>query len=154
MRFFRNLLATDAPAAVVLVRLMVGAVFLSEGVQKFLYPGDPDRGAARFARIGFNYPDFTASFVASFEVICGALILLGLLTRFAVVPTIIIMLVAIATTKVPILLNRGFWDMAHAARTDYAMLLGSIFLLIIGAGPWSLDARLSGSAGGSGDGRA
>jgi putative oxidoreductase len=143
MTFLRRILATDAPAAVILVRLLVGAVFLSEGIQKFLFPGDPDRGAARFAKLGFSSPDFTASFVASFEIVCGACILLGLLTRPAVIPTIIIMLVAISTTKIPIFVNQGFWDMAHAARTDFCMLLGSIFLLWMGAGRWSVDAKLA-----------
>ena len=142
----RGLLSTKASAAVLLVRLMVGAVFLSEGIQKFLYPDDPDRGAARFAKIGFQAPEFTASFVASFEVVCGICILLGFLTRAAVLPTITIMLVAISTTKIPVLQNKGFWDMAHAARTDYAMLLGSIFLLLVGGGRWSFDAWLSKSA--------
>ena len=51
------------------------------------------------------------------------------------------MLTAIATTKLPILLEEGFWKMAHEARTDWSMLLGSIFLLIVGGGRWSLDAR-------------
>jgi uncharacterized membrane protein YphA (DoxX/SURF4 family) len=51
------------------------------------------------------------------------------------------MLTAIATTKIPILQQSGFWKMAHEARTDWAMLLGSFFLLIVGAGRWSLDAR-------------
>jgi putative oxidoreductase len=143
MTFLWRILGTRAPAAVWLVRLTVGAVFLSEGIQKFLYPGDPDRGAARFAKLDFAAPDFTATFVASFEVACGVFILLGLLTRLAVIPTIVIMLVAISTTKLPILQNQGFWDMAHAARTDFAMLLGSIFLLVVGAGRWSLDAWLA-----------
>jgi uncharacterized membrane protein YphA (DoxX/SURF4 family) len=142
MTFFRKLAASDAPAAVILIRLMVGAVFLSEGTQKFLSPVDPDRGAARFAKIGFAQPDFTASFVASFEVVCGVLILAGFLTRLAVIPTITIMVVAIWTTKLPILQNKGFWDMAHAARTDWSMILGSTFLLLVGAGPWSFDAYL------------
>jgi uncharacterized membrane protein YphA (DoxX/SURF4 family) len=52
------------------------------------------------------------------------------------------MLVAIASTKVPILLSDGFWKMAHEARTDWSMLLGSLFLLIAGAGRCSLDALL------------
>jgi uncharacterized membrane protein YphA (DoxX/SURF4 family) len=52
------------------------------------------------------------------------------------------MIVAISTTKIPMLFKSGFWAMAHEARTDWAMLLGSIFLLVVGAGPWSLDARL------------
>lgn len=60
----------------------------------------------------------------------------------------------IITTKIPILLGKGFWDMAHAARTDYAMLLGSVFLLAVGAGPWSVDALVfRASRGGVPDGR-
>jgi putative oxidoreductase len=146
---FRKLLETKAPAAVVLIRLMVGAVFLSEGIQKFLYPESV--GAGRFAKIGFEAPELTAAFVGCFEIACGSFILLGLLTRLAVIPTIVIMIVAIVTTKVPILLDpqRGFWPMAHEARTDWSMLLGSIFLLIVGAGPWSVDARLSAPSSGT-----
>lgn len=135
-----RLLQTTAPSAVLLIRLMIGAVFLSEGIQKFLFPADV--GAGRFEKIGFSSPELVATFVACFEITCGVLVLLGLLTRFAVVPLIIVMLTAIATTKVPILLESGFWKMAHEARTDWSMLLGSIFLLIVGAGPFSLDAWL------------
>jgi uncharacterized membrane protein YphA (DoxX/SURF4 family) len=83
-----------------------------------------------------------APFVGLVEVICGALILLGLLTRLAAITLIIDMIVAVSTTKIPILLDKGFWSMAHEARTDYSMLLGSVFLLLVGAGAWSLDARL------------
>ena len=74
----RNLLSTQAPAAVVLIRLMVGAVFLSEGIQKFLIPEQV--GAGRFAKIGLPAPEFLAPFVGSFEIVCGALVLAGLLT--------------------------------------------------------------------------
>ena len=116
---------------------MVGAVFLSEGIQKFLFPAI--RGAGRFEKIGLPSPEFLGSFVASFEVLCGAFILLGLLTRLASIPTIIIMLVAFATTKAEVLNNDGFWVMMHGSRTDWAMLLGSIYLLIKGSGKWSLD---------------
>jgi uncharacterized membrane protein YphA (DoxX/SURF4 family) len=138
---FRKLLTTHAPAAVVLIRLMVGAVFLSEGIQKFLYPDEV--GAGRFAKIGLPSPEILAPFVGSFEIACGTLVLVGLMTRLAVIPLIVIMLTAIATTKVPILQNEGFWKAAHESRTDWSMLLGSIFLLIQGAGPWSVDARLA-----------
>ena len=137
----KRLLATHAPAATMLVRLMVGAVFLSEGVQKFLFPAEV--GAGRFAKIGFASPEFTAGFVGCFEIACGTLVLLGLFTRWAAAPLIVIMLTAITTTKVPILLESGFWKMAHEARTDWSMLLGALFLLIVGAGPWSLDARIA-----------
>jgi putative oxidoreductase len=136
-----KLLSTHAPAAVLIIRLLVGAVFLSEGIQKFLYPAEV--GAGRFEKIGFSSPEFIAQFVACFEITCGILILLGLLTRLAAIPLFIIMLTAIATTKVPILMNDGFWKMAHEARTDWSMLLGSLFLLIVGAGDWSVDRELS-----------
>src|SRR5947199_10022087 len=113
MTFFRRILATDAPAAVILVRLIVGGVFLSEGVQKFLFPDA--LGVGRFAKIGIPSPAVTAPFVGVCEVVCGVLFLAGLLTRFAAVTMIIDMLVAISTTKVPILLHDGFWKMAHEA---------------------------------------
>lgn len=138
----RSLLTTRAAAAVIIIRLLVGAVFLSEGLQKFMFPAEV--GAGRFEKIGFPSPTIVAPFVGCFEIACGSLVLLGLLTRVAVVPLIIIMLTAIATTKIPILLDQGFWKMAHEARTDWSMLLGSIFLLIVGGGRWSLDALWSG----------
>lgn len=141
MSLFRRIVATNAPAAVLLVRLLVGGVFLSEGVQKFLFP--EDLGVGRFVKIGIPAPEFTGPFVGVCETACGSLLILGLLTRLAAIPMIIDMLVAISTTKVPILLKSGFWPMAHEARTDWSMLLGSIFLLIVGAGVWSLDAFLS-----------
>ena len=122
---------------------MVGAVFLSEGVQKFLFPAEV--GAGRFEKIGFASPEAVAQFVACFEVACGALVLLGLATRLAVVPLIVIMLTAIAMTKIPILQEQGFWRMAHESRTDWSMLLGSLFLLIAGAGPLSIDAGVVGA---------
>lgn len=136
----RRLFKTSAPAAVALIRLMVGAVFVSEGIQKFLFPAEV--GAGRFTKIGFDSPELFAHFVACFEILCGGLVLLGLATRLAAMPLIIIMLTAIVTTKVPILQEQGFWKMAHEARTDWSMLLGSIFLLTVGAGRLSLDAWL------------
>lgn len=133
-------LSSRAPAAVILIRLMVGAVFLSEGIQKFLYPSV--RGTGRFEKIGLPVPEFLGPFVGSFEVTCGVLVLLGLVTRLAVLPLIVIMCTAIATTKIPTMINEGFWEAAHASRTDWSMLLGSLYLLIVGAGPWSCDRCL------------
>lgn len=131
---------SHAPWPTVLIRLMVGGVFLSEGIQKYLEPAL--RGVGRFEKIGIPWPEFTGYFVGAVEIVCGMLVLLGLVTRLAVIPLIVVMLVAIATTKIPILLDDGFWAMAHAARTDVSMLLGSLFLLLVGAGPWALDRRL------------
>ena len=141
MVWLRALTRTGAPAAVILIRMLVGLVFLSEGIQKFLFPAE--LGVGRFARIGLPAPGFLPPFVATFEITCGTLILMGLLTRLAAVPLVAIMLTALATTKVPILMGKGFWAMAHEARTDWSMLLGSVFLLIVGAGPWSIDSALS-----------
>ena len=154
IKAFKRLLETHAPAVVLLIRLMVGGVFLSEGIQKFLFADE--NGVGRFAKIGIPSPEVMAPFVGVVEIVCGALILLGLLTRLAAIPLIIDMLVAVLSTKIPILLGHGFWGfsprtlpyygflgMAHEARTDFSMLLGSIFLLVVGAGAWSLDARLS-----------
>ena len=141
MTLLQKVLASEAPAAVILIRLVVGGVFLSEGIQKFLF--SDALGVGRFAKIGIPAPEVMAPFVGVFEVGCGLLLLLGLLTRPAAIPLIVVMLVAISTTKVPILLKGGFWSMAHEARTDFAMLLGSVFLLLVGAGPWSLDARIA-----------
>lgn len=148
------LLHTDAPGWSVLVRLLVGlVVFLPEGIQKVAFPDM--LGAGRFANIGIPYPELMGPFVGIVEIICGTLIILGLLTRLAAIPLIIIMLVAIGSTKVPILLGHdfwifhlpklahyGFWSMMHEARADFDMLLGSLYLLIEGAGAWSLDAML------------
>lgn len=133
----RRLLRSNAPAATILIRLMVGAVFLSEGIQKFLYSGQ--LGAGRFAKIGIPAPEVLGPVVAAFEILCGSLMLAGLATRLAALPLIAIMTVALASTKIPIGLARGFWAMAHEARTDVSMLLGALFLLAVGAGPWSLD---------------
>jgi putative oxidoreductase len=72
-------------------------------------------------------------------VICGTMILLGLFTSLASIPLIMSMSVAVWTTKIPMLLENGFWKMAHEARTDWSMILGLIFLLIAGGGRWSLD---------------
>ena len=136
-----KILYSGAPAQVILIRLAVGAIFLSEGLQKFLYPSD--LGVGRFVKIGIPSPQFFAPFVGAVESICGALILLGLLTRLAAIPLIVDMLVAIITTKIPLLMKSGFWAMAHEARVDYAMLLGCLFLLTVGAGPVSIDACLT-----------
>lgn len=135
----------NASAWAWLIRLMVGAVFLSEGIQKFLFPADV--GAGRFEKIGLPSPEILGPLVGGFEITCGTLVLLGLFTRLAVIPLLAIMATAIYTTKIPILLKSGFWKMAHEARTDFAMTLGALFLLAVGAGAWSLDAWLQKRSG-------
>jgi putative oxidoreductase len=148
-------LQTRASGWVILIRLMVGlAVFFPEGIQKLIFP--ELLGAGRFTRIGIPFPDLMGPFVGVVEIICGALIVVGFLTRLAAIPLIITMVVAISSTKIPILLGHefwifhlpkfdhyGFWSAQHESRADLAMLLGSLYLLIEGAGRWSIDAVLS-----------
>ncbi|MCX6313606.1 MAG: DoxX family protein [Sphingobacteriales bacterium] len=135
-----KIIQTDNAASTIIIRLMVGVVFFSEGIQKFLFADT--LGAGRFAKISLPNPDFLGPFVGSFEILCGILVLLGLFTRLASLPLLTIILVAIATTKAQLLTNNGFWSMLHDSRTDWSMLLGSIFLIIKGGGRWSLDKRL------------
>ena len=137
MRMLDRFRFTSAHPATILIRLVVGGVFLSEGIQKFLFPAA--LGVGRFVKIGIPAPEVTAPFVGVVEIVGGLMLLVGLLTRVAAIPLIVDMLVAISTTKLPMLHSQGFWSMAHEARVDYAMLLGSAFLLIVGAGPWSMD---------------
>lgn len=138
MKLGARLTRTGISKAAILIRVMVGGVFLSEGIQKFLFAAEV--GAGRFGKIGLPNPELLGPLVGGFEIACGTLVLLGLFTRLAVLPLLTIMVVAILSTKIPILVESGFWRMAHAARTDFSMTLGSLFLLITGSGPWSLDA--------------
>jgi uncharacterized membrane protein YphA (DoxX/SURF4 family) len=124
-KFISNLIATTSRAQI-LIRLSVGLIFFTQGILKYI---DPNWGVLRFTKIGFPFPDFTAHFVGTFEIICGFLVLVGLWTRLASIPLLIINLTAIGTTKIPELFrpNQGFWFMVSDARTDFAMLTGIIF---------------------------
>jgi putative oxidoreductase len=127
--------------AVLLIRILVGWVFLSEGIQKFLFPGS--LGVGRFVKIGIPSPQVMAPFVGVVEIVCGSLLLIGLVTRLATVPLLIDISVALYSTKIVTFAKNGFWGTMHEARTDVSMLLGLVFLLLVGAGAWSLDARLA-----------
>jgi len=122
----------------ILVRLVVGLIFLTEGIQKFLFPDL--LGTGRFLKIGFSDPAFWAYFTGTFEIICGVFVLLGLFTRLASIPLFIIMITAFVTTKWPMLMDKGIWVMAHEYRTDFAMTLLLIYLFIYGSGSGSVDS--------------
>jgi uncharacterized membrane protein YphA (DoxX/SURF4 family) len=139
-KLFSHIINSSNDYKPLIPRLIVGNVFLSEGIQKFLFPDLV--GVGRFTKIGFENADFLAYFVASFEITCGILLLLGFLTRLSSIPLLIIMATAIVTTKIPILLNDGFWVMAHESRTDFAMTMLLLYLIIYGAGKLSIDAVL------------
>lgn len=137
----RSWFSTNDMGAVLIVRIVLGYVFLVAGLQKFIFPDD--MGPGRFAEMGYTFPAFTAYFVGFFETAGAVLILLGLATRFAAIPLIIIMLTAIATTKFPVLADDGFWSFAHALRLDFSMLLCALFMWFAGADKRSLDCKLS-----------
>jgi putative oxidoreductase len=120
-----------------IVRLVVGLIFLTEGVQKYLFP--ELLGTGRFLKIGFSHPEFWAYFTGTFEIICGTCILIGLYIRLTSIPLFIIMITAFVTTKWPLLIEKGFWAMAHEYRTDFAATLLLIYLLIYGSGRISID---------------
>jgi len=111
---------------------MVGAVFFSEGVQKFLFP--ETLGVGRFTKIGIPLPGLMAPFVGLVEIVCGALLIFGprkgKRSKLAAIPLLINITVAILTTKVPILFHQGFWSMVHEARTDFCMVMGICFILL------------------------
>ena len=139
--------ATRASGAVVLIRLYVGLIFAGEGILKFVRPDT--LGPGRFIKAGIPAGTFFAYLDGLFEIGCGLLILVGLATRLATLPMIVDMLGALGITKVPLLWSDaplypkegGFWDFFHEGRLEVAMLCGSIFLLIVGAGAYSFDAR-------------
>ncbi len=130
--------AESCSQAVLLIRLAVGLIFSTQGLLKYI---DPNMGVNRFARIGFPHPYFTAHFVGTFEMFCGVLVLVGVYTRLAAIPLLIVISTAIATTKIPELFraNQGFWFMVSDARADFAMLCCLLFLIASGAGSISLD---------------
>ena len=140
---------TDGPNATVLIRLMAGSVFVWEGILKFVYQ---NQGVGRFAKLGFPAPHLIATADGWFEIIGGLLLLGGMMTRVIAVPFIIEMIVAMASTKIPLYLGTyplplppvppqiGFWAVLHEIRSEYAQLLNCVFLLFVGPGPWSIDA--------------
>jgi putative oxidoreductase len=123
-----------------LIRIIVGLTFLTEGIQKFLFP--ELLGTGRFEKIGFSDPAFWAAFTGTFEIICGTFVLIGLVIRLSSIPLLIIMITAFITTKWPLLITKGFWVFAHEYRTDFAMTLLLIYLVSWGAGSWSVDSKI------------
>src|SRR5437764_771379 len=136
------------PRATIILRVMAGTVFLWEGIMKFVFA---NQGVGRFTKLGFPAPHFTATADGWFEIIGGILLITGLLTRVIAIPFIIEMLVAMASTKIPMYLGTsplplppvppqvGFWAVLHEIRSEYAQLACSLFVILVGPGRWSLD---------------
>ena len=140
---------TSGPRSTLLIRLMAGGVFFSEGLLKFAYV---NQGVGRFTKLGMPMPGVLAPAIAILEIVGGLLLMSGLGTRLISVPFIAEMVVAILSTKIALYFGTsplpkpaappfsGWWAVLHESRSDYAQLLCCIYLLISGPGPWSLDA--------------
>jgi putative oxidoreductase len=136
-------------SSILLVRLMAGGVFLWEGILKFVYV---NQGVGRFTKLGFPFPEITANFVGTTEIVGGLFLLFGVLTRFTAFYFIVEMIVAILSTKISLYFGTsplplppappqtGIWAVMHEIRSDYAQILTCTFLLIEGAGRKSIDA--------------
>jgi uncharacterized membrane protein YphA (DoxX/SURF4 family) len=143
--------ATDPgalPKGAALGRGAAGLVFLVSGAAKFLYE---NQGVGRFTKIGFPAPATLAGFVGAVEIVCGALLVVGLFARVAALVLAFDMVVAIVSTKLPLLWGAGPEPVAappktsvmaflYQARLDLTMLAVTAGVVLCGAGLASLDA--------------
>ena len=142
---------TTGTSAIILIRFMAGAVFLWEGIIKFVFT---NQGVGRFTKLGFPIPDITASFVGTVEIVGGLFLIFGLFTRITSFYFVIQMIIAVLTTKISLYLGTsplapppappisGFWAVLHEIRADYAQIMTCLFLLIVGPGRKSLDNKM------------
>jgi len=114
-------------------RLTVGVVFVSAGWGKLQ---NLDRVIEFFRSLGIPAPELQAPFVAATEFGCGLLLIAGLATRFAAVPLVVTMIVAIRTALWEEL--EGAIDLA--GRQEFLMMVLLVWVAIAGAGAISLDA--------------
>jgi len=134
------ILNTENDSKLIYIRIITGLIFISEGIQKYLIVSM--LGTSYFEEIGFGHPMFWAYFTGAFEISCGILILIGLLTRLASIPLLTIMITAFFTTKLPLLLDKGILTFAHEYRIDFSLTLLLILLIIYGGGKWSADLKI------------
>jgi uncharacterized membrane protein YphA (DoxX/SURF4 family) len=135
-----QILNTGNDNKIIFIRLIVGLIFIIEGILKYLFL--EVYGPSFFNEIGFNHAFFWAYFTGTFEILCGVLVLFGLLTRLASIPLLIIMIVAFITTKFPLITEKGFWTFAHEYRIDFSLTILLTMLIIYGGGKWSLDLKI------------
>jgi len=128
--------------APLLGRLSVGLLFLSTGWGKV---HSLDKVTAFFVQLGIPAPGLNAVVVGYSELICGALLVVGLCTRLATIPLIVSMIVALLTAKLGDI--HGVFDLVGADEFTYLCVL--IILALIGPGKCSLDQIVCRSCFGS-----
>jgi putative oxidoreductase len=138
--FKSQILNTGNDSKIIFIRLIVGLIFISESLQKYLIA--TIYGPAFFKEIGFSNPMFWVYFTGAFEMFCGILILFGILTRLASIPLLIIMIIAFITTKLPLLTTKGFWTFLHEYSLEFSLTLLLVLLIIYGGGKWSVDLKI------------
>ena len=139
-RLIKLILSTENDNKIIYLRSIVGLIFITEGILKYLYL--EVYGPSFFNEIGFRYAFFWAYFTGAFEISCGFLVIIGLFTRIASIPLLIIMIIALITTKLPLLANRGFWTFAHECRLEFSLTVLLVLLIIYGGGKWSADLKI------------
>ncbi len=140
--FKRMIMGTGDDSKMIIIRIIAGLIFISEGILK--YKQAQWLGPGRFTEIGFTNPFFWAYFTGAIEILCGTLVLTGLITRLASIPLVIVMITAFFTTKFPIIETSGIWTFLHEYTTDFALTLLLVLLLIHGGGKWSADRKYFG----------
>ena len=131
--------ADRAGSAIILIRILVAWVFLSEGIQKFLFPSE--LGVGRFHKLGLPWPHALAILVAVVEILCAVAVLLGIRTRWAAFALLCVNIAAIVTTKIPLYMHKGLWTTLHDSRTGISMFLCLLFLIIAGGGAYAFQNR-------------
>lgn len=141
MKYWSRTLQTNTDKSLIILRFLIGYVFIMEGIQKFIY--SDELGIGRFIKIGIPYAEILAPVVGFCEILFGFFILIGLFTRLSSIILIIIMIIAIITTKIPVLFDQGIFHFSHKSRNDLSMLFCSIYLLIKGCGQYGVDFIIS-----------
>ncbi len=126
----------------ILIRIIVAVVFITEGILKFVNPGE--FGSGRFAHIGLMYPSILGPLVGVVEIAAGAAVLANFYAGEAAILLLAVILTALVSTKVPVLTGQpigpfsvprnvsrfGILGFLHEARTDLSMLFSLIAIAI------------------------
>ena len=134
---FRAATAREREIGLTVLRVVVGAIFVAHGAQKFFLLGIP-AVAGGFAQAGLPMPSLLAPFIASVELLAGIALIAGLLTRLAALGTAFTMLGAMSFVH----LKGGFF-LPTGIEYTVTLLAASLALIFTGPGAFSLDALLA-----------